>query len=184
MGTQVLASLRFLAGGCSYQVDVDVLDIDQSTVVSRVVYSFCKSILLKKDRFVRFPFTVAEKNENKLKFYQMGSFPACILRIDGFHGNICTPFENENYFFNRKGFHSINVQAMTDANYKFANIVARWHGSTHDSFIFRTSDVHDYLRDNHTTLEHGVVLGDSGYSLATSHQRRRFNATQNYSFLC
>ena len=90
-------------------------------------------------------------------------------------------------FVHRKGFHSINVQAMTDADYKFADIVARWPGSTHGSFIFRTSDVHDYLRDNHTTLEHGVVLGDSGYSLAnflmipytnpTSHQQRQFNTS-------
>ena len=147
METQLLASLRFLASGCFYQVDADVLVIDQSTV-SRAGYSFCQSILSKKDRSVRFPFTVAKKNENKLKFYQMGGFPSCILCIDGFHVSICIPFEDENSFVNRKCFHSINVQAMTDADYKFADIVARWPGSTHDSFIFRTSDVHDYMRDN------------------------------------
>lgn len=105
---QVLASLRFLASGCFYQVDADVLGIDKSTV-SRVVYQFCQSIVAKKDRFVRFPFTDAEKNENKYKFYKMGGFPSCILCIDGFHVRICTPFEDENSYVNRKGFHSINV---------------------------------------------------------------------------
>ena len=37
--------------------------------------------LPEKDRFVRFPFTVAAKNENKLKFYQMGGFPSCIYCV-------------------------------------------------------------------------------------------------------
>ena len=117
----------------------------------------------------------------------MGGFPSCIMCINSFHVNICTPFEDEDSFVNRKGFHSINEQAMTDADYKFADTVARWPGSTHDYFIFRTPDVHDYARDNHTTLEHGVVLGNSGYPLDNflmilytnpiSHQQRRFNAT-------
>ena len=86
METQVLASLRFVASGCFYQVDADVLGVDQSTV-SRAVY-LCQSILPKKDRSVRFPFIVAEKNENKRNFYQMGGFPSCML-WDGFHLNIC-----------------------------------------------------------------------------------------------
>ena len=104
----------------------------------------------------------------------------CVLMVSMW---ICE--KDENSFVNRKGFHSINVQAMTDVDYKFADIVARWPGSTHDSFIFWTSDVHYYLRVNLTTIEQGVVLGDSGYLLPLlmisytnppSHQRR-FNTT-------
>ena len=76
---------------------------------------------------------------------------------------------------------------MTDSGMKFSDFVVRWPGSTHDSFIFRSSDVYDYLRDNHKTLEQGVVLGDSGYALANflmtpfdnpiTRQQRRFNVT-------
>ena len=75
------------------------------------------------------------------------------------------PLTDENAFVNRKGYHPINVHAMTDSNYKFADIVARWPGSTHDSFIFRMSEINDYLERNHTTLDHGVDIGDSGYAL-------------------
>ena len=45
--TQVLASLRFLASGCFYQVDADILGIDKSTVC-RVLERFCRALVAKK----------------------------------------------------------------------------------------------------------------------------------------
>ena len=74
METQVLASMRFLASGCFYQVDADVLGIDKSSVC-RVLKGFCEALVSKSDRFFKFPFTDAEKNENKLKCYKMGGLP-------------------------------------------------------------------------------------------------------------
>ena len=67
--TQVLASLRFLASGCFYQVDADILGIDKSTVC-RVVDRFCRALIAKKNDFIKFPFTTAEKDENKEKFFK------------------------------------------------------------------------------------------------------------------
>ena len=57
---QVLASLRFLATGCFYQVDADILGIDKSTV-RRVLERFCRAVVAKKDDFIKFPFTDAKK---------------------------------------------------------------------------------------------------------------------------
>ena len=162
--TQVLASSRFLASGCFYQVDADVLGIDKSTVC-RVLERFCQALVAKKNDFIKFPFTEAKKNENKEKFYKMSGFPSCILAVDGFHVRICTPYVDEDDFVNRKNFHSINVQALTDADCKFADVVVRWPGGTHDSFIFRMSEVKYYLERNHTRLDQGVIVGDSGYAL-------------------
>jgi hypothetical protein len=48
---------------------------------------------------------------------------------------------------------------------KFINIVARWPGSTHDSHIFRTSNICNHFENNHRNLEDGILLGDSGYAL-------------------
>ncbi|KAH1021846.1 hypothetical protein HUJ04_011331, partial [Dendroctonus ponderosae] len=42
-------------------------------------------------------------------------------------------------FRNRKGYISINVQAIGDADLKLINVVARWPGSTHDATIFNNS---------------------------------------------
>ncbi|XP_068671313.1 uncharacterized protein [Montipora foliosa] len=46
----------------------------------------------------------------------------------------------------------------------FTNVVARWPGRTHDSQVFRTSDISTYLQNNHRSLDDGVLLGDSGYA--------------------
>ncbi|XP_044181037.1 putative nuclease HARBI1 [Acropora millepora] len=45
----------------------------------------------------------------------------------------------------------------------FTNIVARWPGSTHDSFIFSDSQIGQQLNAQHQSVEDGLLLGDSGY---------------------
>ena len=60
---QVLAGLRFLASGSSYQVGADVVGIDKSTLC-RVVNKFCESLVSKKNCFIRFPFDDDKKKRN------------------------------------------------------------------------------------------------------------------------
>ena len=45
----------------------------------------------------------------------------------------------------------------------FTNVVAKWPGSTHDSFVFRTSQIGQWLATQAPVLDNGVLLGDSGY---------------------
>jgi hypothetical protein len=45
---------------------------------------------------------------------------------------------------------------------KFTNMVSKWPGSTHDSHLFRTSNIHNRLEGN--DFENGVLIGDSGYA--------------------
>lgn len=45
----------------------------------------------------------------------------------------------------------------------FTNIVARWPGSTHDSFIFTNSNIGQRLESQPHAIEDGWLLGDSGY---------------------
>ena len=53
-------------------------------------------------------------NKRRLRkvFFQVSEFPCAIGGIDGPHVRITAPQENEPDFVNRKGFHSINVQAI------------------------------------------------------------------------
>lgn len=44
----------------------------------------------------------------------------------------------------------------------FTNVVAKWPGSTHDSFAFTNSLIHERLESNHV-FEDGYLLGVSGY---------------------
>ncbi|CAC5421336.1 HARBI1 [Mytilus coruscus] len=101
-----------------------------------------------------------------LRFLATGSFLQVvgdtIGTIDGSHVRIQAPSEDEPSFVNRKGVHSVNVQAVCDARGKFTNINANWPGSSYDSHIFRTSQVCTYMEQN-GGWANGVLLGDSGY---------------------
>lgn len=66
-------------------------------------------------------------------------------------------------FRNRKGYFSINVQLVCNANLKIMNLVARWPGSTHDTTIFNNSYLKTEFENRH--FENSVLLGDSGYAL-------------------
>lgn len=66
-------------------------------------------------------------------------------------------------FRNRKGYFSLNVQVVCNAQLQILDIVARWPGASHDSHIFNNSGVRMKLEAGE--FGHGVLLGDSGYPL-------------------
>ena len=70
----------------------------------------------------------------------MSGFPGVLGAIDCSHIRIQAPkSQNKQAYICRKGYTSMNVQAVADANYMFLNIVAKWPGSVHDSRVFRNS---------------------------------------------
>ncbi|XP_071483870.1 putative nuclease HARBI1 [Diadema antillarum] len=89
--------------------------------------------------------------------------PNVIGAIDCTHVNIRAPKENPQVYVNRKGKHSINVQAIVNADLQFVNVVAKWPGSSHDAFIWENSNICSDLRNGR--LPSGWLIGDSGYPL-------------------
>ncbi|KAF0732557.1 putative nuclease HARBI1 [Aphis craccivora] len=69
-------------------------------------------------------------------------------------------------YVNRKNEHSINVQLICDASCRIINVNSKFPGSTHDSFIWKNSEIRNYLKDKY---EEGTfkswLLGDKGYPL-------------------
>ena len=63
-------------------------------------------------------------------------FPNVLGAIDGALISIKTPDEDEFIYVSRKGGHSLNVLAACDANLKFTYLVAKYPGSTNDSYIW------------------------------------------------
>lgn len=111
---QVLITLRFLASGSFLQVIGDTFQGFDKSTVSRIVRRVTKALTAKLGDFIKFPCTRAERDEIKQGLFRVGGFPCAIGCIDGTHVRIKAPHENEPDFVNRKGFHSINVQAICD----------------------------------------------------------------------
>ncbi len=96
-------------------------------------------------------------------FMQVGGIPGIVGAIDCTHVPIQSPGgDTAELFRNRKGYFSINVQAICDHKCQFTNIVCRWPGSKHDSRIFDNSEICAKF-ENHEVS--GVLLGDNGYPL-------------------
>ncbi|XP_060810170.1 putative nuclease HARBI1 [Amyelois transitella] len=92
--------------------------------------------------------------------------PGCLACIDGTHVAIVCPHEHEERFYNRKGYHSLNVQIVCDANLNILNVDSSYPGSTHDSVIWANHPLNPYLERLHTVSgEDLYLLGDSGYPL-------------------
>ncbi|KAJ1140824.1 hypothetical protein NDU88_007162 [Pleurodeles waltl] len=135
--TKLLAVLHMLASG-SFQTTAGALvaGISQpsfSTFLPKVL----DDIISLTPRHISFPNTQQKQQENKQGFYQINGFPHVFGSIDCTHVRIVPPAATEHLYRNRKHTYSINVQAIVDHQGLFTNIMARYPGSVHDSFIYR-----------------------------------------------
>ena len=97
-------------------------------------------------------------------FHDIAGMPGVIGAIDCTHIAIQRPsVENPEIFRCRKGYFSLNVQAVCGPDLRFHNVVARWPGSVHDSRIFENSRLCADLEANLNPRYH--LLGDAGYAL-------------------
>lgn len=70
----------------------------------------------------------------------IAQFPKVIGAMDCTHIKLqCPSRENGEQFRNRKGYFSLNVHTLDNANLEFLDLVARWPGFAHDSNIFAHS---------------------------------------------
>ena len=160
---KVLLCLKTLGSGSFQSTSKDFLKVAQPTV-SKVLTQFVNSITTEASRCIYTPRSREEVAKKKHDFYQLAGFAGVIGCIDGSHIPIVAPQEDEFVFINRKGFHSINIQAVCNSNLFFRDVVARWPGSHHNSFIMEVSS----LRNRFANNEFGDscwLLVDSGYSL-------------------
>ncbi|KAJ0177700.1 hypothetical protein K1T71_006573 [Dendrolimus kikuchii] len=88
--------------------------------------------------------------------------PGILGCIDCTHIAIVRSVENEERFYSRKQYHSLNVQLVCDADMQITSVDASYGGSTHDAFIWNAHPVKSHLEHiNESTW----LLGDSGYPL-------------------
>ena len=121
---QLLVTLRYLASGDMQRTIGDSLNVAQSSV-SRTISSVTKAITRISPRYISMPTAEEERKGIMGEFFQKHSIPGVIGLIDGTHIRIQAPSENEYAYVNRKNFHSINVQMITDSRNLIRDVVAK-----------------------------------------------------------
>ena len=160
---QLLTTLRYLSTG-NFQLTIgDCTDMSQPSV-SKIVSNVSVVIANLAADYIQFPNPATEKNEMR-KFFTTGGMPGIIGCVDGTHVPIKSPGgPNAEIYRCRKGFFSINVMGVCDAELKFTSLVVNWPGSAHDSRIFLSSRLCQSLEGGDYK---GYLLGDSGYGCQT-----------------
>ncbi|KAJ8910962.1 hypothetical protein NQ315_003655 [Exocentrus adspersus] len=134
----------------------------------RVFISYCKKLMAVKDQYIVWPRGEAAHNnvENFNVLRGQRSFPNVFGCIDGTHIAIPGP-DGDNSYYNRKGYHSIQVQAICNAKLKFINVYSGWPGSVHDARVWQASKICQMLEDDPRSLllPNTYLLGNSAYPL-------------------
>lgn len=157
---QVMVSLRFFATGSLLSPLSDSFGISKSSS-SRIIRRFAKVIVRRASQYIAFDMDNLERSP--LAFYSIAGFPNVLGCVDGTQFAIKSPTENEYAYVNRKGFHSINAQLVCGPDLAFLDVVVKYPGSSHDSFVFQCSALSERFRNG--SFSNGWLLGDSGYPL-------------------
>ncbi|XP_061190020.1 putative nuclease HARBI1 [Saccostrea echinata] len=159
---QVMAALRFLATGSFQTVTAELHGISKASI-SGNVRDVPESLVKISPRYIKMPTDETAITNTMFQFSRISGFPNVIGAIDGTHVGIKSPSFRENVSMNRKNYHSVNTMAVCDANLKFLNVVAKWPGSSHDSFVWNNSKICQVLENK--IISRGWLLGHSGYPL-------------------
>ncbi|CAC5371539.1 HARBI1 [Mytilus coruscus] len=132
---QVMIVLRYYASGSYMNVIGDAHGVSEMAV-SRCVNAVSKNITGNIQRYLKFPVSNVNKQNIMYDFYDINEFPLVLGAIDGTLIRIKAPSVDEHLYVYRKGYHALNIQGVCNSNNRFTNVVARWPGPTHDSYIW------------------------------------------------
>lgn len=83
--------------------------------------------------------------------------------IDGSHIRIKRPIDDQEVFYNRKGYHSIVLQAICNHKKMFTNIFCGEAGSQHDGRVFRKSKLYGDILENRVNMQNYFLVADTAY---------------------
>lgn len=107
----------------------------------------------------------------------MWNFPHCLGAIDGKHVRIIPPAHSGSYFYNYKGFHSVVLMAIANANYEIMYCNIGTNGRISDGGVLKNTKFYEKLvsgslnipkpakiEPSERTLPY-VFVGDDAFSL-------------------
>lgn len=172
----VLFCYRFLATGESYRSLAFAYRISPSAICN-----FVPLVLAAlRDKLVPVflpPPNEIDWEEKAKEFWIRWGYPNCVAAIDGKHVRLVAPSNSGSLFFNYKGYFSIVLLAMVDANCKFLVVDVGSYGKEGDAGIFAKSQFARlvqnesifppprHLPGSNIMLPH-VIVGDEAFRLS------------------
>ncbi|KAM3859309.1 putative nuclease HARBI1 [Diretmus argenteus] len=159
---QLLAALRFYAAGSFLEVVGDGTGLSKASV-SRSVAAVTPILLRHARRHIRMATTREEVRQVHDGFFAMAGIPRVIGLVDGTLIPLLNPSLVDPSWISRKHYAAINTQVVVDHDGLITDVVAKWPGATHDSFMWENSAVGQTA--GREGFGQSFFLGDSGYPL-------------------
>ena len=118
-GLKLALTLRHLAPGTKYHSMTYGWRVPHNTI-SLLIPKVCQAIIDEyKDEVMKCPTTAEEWRAISDKFADRWIFPHTCDTLDGKHVNCKCPPNSGSLYYNHKGFYSVVLMALVDADYKF-----------------------------------------------------------------
>ena len=164
-GMKVAAALHYYAHGASYKALRYGFRIPHNTL-SIILRDVSEAIIEEfADEVINTPKTPEEWKKVAEEFEDKWNVPHAVGAIDGKHVAIRKPGKSGSLYHNYKGFFSIILMAVVDADYKFLWVEAGGVGSSSDAQIFGDCELRDLIDDNTLGLPDAEPLPGSDREL-------------------
>lgn len=163
--TQFLLALWMMATPDSYRSVSTKFDVGKATSI-RIMRRVTKALHAIASRFIQWP-QGERATEVMASFERHSAFPGVLGAIDGTHIEIRKPRDDVHQaYINRKGYSSIQLQAVCTHELIFTSVYAGHAGSVHDARVFRLSPVAQYLANPDVYFPNDThLVGDAAYGV-------------------
>ncbi|KAK3108095.1 hypothetical protein FSP39_001045 [Pinctada imbricata] len=178
-GLKIAVTLRHIASGDKYSSLQYNFRCGRSTI-TKFVPEVCRAIVDEfKDEVISCPTTSEEWRKISDEFYRRWNVPHACGAIDGKHVSIRCPPNSGSMFYNYKGFYSIVLLGLVDADYKFLWVDCGGNGAMSDAQIYNASELKYHLQEGTIGLPNPeplpnddkdmpyYILGDDAFGLRT-----------------
>ena len=162
-GERLAITLRYLATGHSFSSLEYVFRVSRHSI-SKIVIETCEALYnALQPNYLRTPSTEEEWRHIAKRFEERWNFPHCIGALDGKHVSIQPPPNSGSHYYNYKGFNSIVLMALADADLKFIYIDVGTNGRISDGGVWAKCGLSQALEEN--TLRRPPPTGLPGRQL-------------------
>ena len=146
-GLKLALTLRHLASGTKFHSMSYGWRVPHNTI-SLLITKVCQAIIDEyKDEVMKCPTTPEEWRAISDKFAERWNFPHTCGALDGKHVNCKCPPHSGSLYYNYKGFYSVVLMALVDAEYKFVWADIGGMGSASDAQIYNASELKECVED-------------------------------------